>query len=104
MGVPVVTLIGDRHAARVGASLLRSIGLDDLIANTPEEYIERTAWLAGDLDRLGALRAGLRDRMLAAPLCDEQRFGNALNRAYREMWRTACRPPRPDSSARGAIR
>ena len=48
MGVPVVTLRGDRHAGRVGASLLSQIGLTDLIANSVEEYVEIALALAGN--------------------------------------------------------
>ena len=48
MGVPVVTLRGDRHAGRVGASLLTQLGLTDLIAGSIEEYVEIAVALAGD--------------------------------------------------------
>jgi predicted O-linked N-acetylglucosamine transferase (SPINDLY family) len=51
MGVPVVTLRGDRHAARVGASLLTQIEFTDLIANSVEEYVEIALALAGDSAR-----------------------------------------------------
>ena len=70
MGVPVVTLRGDRHAGRVGASLLTQIGLTDLIANSVEEYVEIAVALAGDPARLNDLRHSLRPRMAASPLCD----------------------------------
>ena len=40
MGVPVVTLAGQRHAARVGVSLLTNLGLGELIADTPEQYLQ----------------------------------------------------------------
>ena len=47
MGVPVVTLRGDRHAGRVGASLLSQIGLTDWIADSVEEYVEIAAHARG---------------------------------------------------------
>ena len=68
MGVPVVTLRGDRHAGRVGASLLTRIGLTDLIANSVEEYLEIAVALAHNPERLSDLRRVLRPRM-AASLC-----------------------------------
>src|SRR6185436_10653249 len=71
MGVPVVTLRGDRHAGRVGASLLSQIGLPDLIANSVEEYVEIVVALASDPARLMDLRRSLRPRIAASPLCDE---------------------------------
>ena len=70
MGVPVVTLRGDRHAGRVGASLLTQIGLTDLIANSVEEYLEIALALACNPGRLDDLRRSLRPRMAASPLCD----------------------------------
>jgi predicted O-linked N-acetylglucosamine transferase (SPINDLY family) len=93
MGVSVVTLAGDRHAARVGASLLTRAGLDDLIAQSPEVYVERAVALAGDPARLGALRAGLRDTVARSALSDAQGFTRTLEAAYRHMWRAWCGQP-----------
>ncbi|MCA9096683.1 MAG: hypothetical protein KDA68_24560, partial [Planctomycetaceae bacterium] len=75
MGVPVVTLRGQRHAARVGASLLGNLGLPELIAETEDDYVDLAAGLIADPDRLAGLRNGLRDRFLASPVCDAARFG-----------------------------
>src|SRR5262249_21369194 len=92
MGVPVVTLRGERHAARVGASILTAIGLDHLIAHTPDDYVTIAADLAPDRNTLAALRLGLRERMRASPLCDGTSFARAVERAYRSMWREWCTP------------
>jgi predicted O-linked N-acetylglucosamine transferase (SPINDLY family) len=90
MGVPVVTLAGDRHAARVGVSLLTRVGLTELIAPSSEEYVQRAVELAGDTERLVQLRAGMRERVSNSPLCDVKSFTRALEGAYREMWREWC--------------
>jgi protein O-GlcNAc transferase len=90
MGVPVVALLGDRHAARIGASLLTAVGLPELVADTPAAYVEIAAGLAGDLERLQALRAGMRQRLLASPLCDGQGLALAIEAAYRAAWRNWC--------------
>ncbi len=90
MGVPVVTLAGDRHAGRVGISLLHQVGLTELIAKTPEEYVQIAVNLAKNIDKLANLRAGLRPRMAASPLCDGESFTRSLEQAYREMWRKWC--------------
>jgi predicted O-linked N-acetylglucosamine transferase (SPINDLY family) len=93
MGVPVVTLAGDRHAARVGVSLLTRVGLTELIGQTPEEYVKLAVELAGDTGRLIQLRAGMRERMKNSPLCDAKTFTRALEEAYRWMWHNWCENP-----------
>lgn len=85
MGVPVVTLAGTRHAARVGVSILSCVGLEDCIAKTPEEYIAVASRLAGDIEALGELRRGLRPRMAASPLMDKAAFAAKLESAYEKM-------------------
>jgi protein O-GlcNAc transferase len=90
MGVPVVTLRGDRHAGRVGASLLTGIGLSDLVADSKEAYVETAVTLAGDPARLNELRHSLRPRMAASPLCDAPAFARKIEHAYRTMWQRWC--------------
>lgn len=90
MGVPVVTLRGDRHAARVGTSLLTTLGLEALIANSPAEYVERAGSLIQDAGRLGAFRASLRDLMRRSSLCDAAGHARAMEKAFRAAWRKWC--------------
>jgi len=90
MGVPLLTLPGHRHAARVGASLLTAVGLEELIATDADDLVARAAALAGDPERLKRLRAGMRDRLLASPLCDAERFTRHLEAVYRSLWREWC--------------
>jgi predicted O-linked N-acetylglucosamine transferase (SPINDLY family) len=70
MGVPVITLAGETHASRVGASLLTAVGLSELIATDEEGYVRLAAALAGVASRVGAIRAGLRARVAWSELCD----------------------------------
>lgn len=90
MGVPVVTLAGDRHASRVGVSLLTNMGLSEMIAHSEDEYVRIALGLAEDLPRLAELRRTLRARMRASPLMDGPRFAAHAEAAYREMWRRWC--------------
>jgi predicted O-linked N-acetylglucosamine transferase (SPINDLY family) len=90
MGVPVVTLQGDRHAGRVGASLLTQIGLTALIANSVEEYLENAVALARNPERLSDLRRILRPRMAASPLCDAPAFARKMESAFRTMRQHWC--------------
>ena len=91
MGVPVVTWRGDRHAERVGASILHRVGLPELIAHLGEEYIKTAAGLALDRERLQELRSGLRDRMRKSKLMDMDLFTASLEDAYRNMWYAWCK-------------
>jgi predicted O-linked N-acetylglucosamine transferase (SPINDLY family) len=90
MGVPVVTLAGRTAVGRGGVSVLSNLGLPELIAPTPEQYVAIVVGMAGDLDRLAALRAGLRERMLASALLDGKGYAAAVEAAFRKMWRTWC--------------
>jgi predicted O-linked N-acetylglucosamine transferase (SPINDLY family) len=90
MGVPVIALAGKTHAARVGVSLLSSVGLPELIAQTPAAYVEQALALAGDLERLAALREGLRHKMQQSPLTHATRFTRSLESVYRGVWRKYC--------------
>lgn len=85
MGVPVVTLLGNRHSARVGASLLTQVGLEDLIAADVEDYIHIAAGLAADPALRAVLRSTLRERMASSPLCDGPGFTRRLEAVYRRM-------------------
>ena len=90
MGVPVVTLRGNRHAGRVGASLLTQIGLTEFIADSVEGYVATAVALAQDPTRLAALRRSLRPRMVASPLCDARGFARKIEAAFRMIWRRWC--------------
>ena len=86
MGVPTVTLAGDRLIARQGASLLSAAGLADWVASTPADYVDRALAFARQLPALAGLRARLRAQMLASPLCDAPRFAQHVEDALWAMW------------------
>ena len=86
MGAPVLTLPGAIPVSRAGLSLLSTIGLDELAANSEEGYVRIAVALARDLPRLADLRSTLRPRMLASPLMDAPRFARNVEAAYQSMW------------------
>ena len=90
MGVPVLTLKGDRFIGHVGESMLTSAGLSDWIAADEDDFVRRAAAFAADVPGLAALRARQREQVLASPLCDAERFARNLERAFRGMWRKWC--------------
>lgn len=87
MGVPVLGLKGERFVSHIVESIVHTAGLDEAwLANDRDAYIERAVANAADKHTLGALRAGLRARLLASPLCDAQRFARHFENALHAMW------------------
>ena len=82
MGVPVVSLYGERHGTRFGLSLLANVGLEELAADSYEAYIERAIDLAGDWELLKILRKNLRGMMRRSPLMDSASYVRAVEEAF----------------------
>ncbi len=93
MGVPVVALAGSSHRARVGVSLLSNLGLADLVAADEAGYVRIAASLAADTAQRGSLRASLRGRLAASPICDREAFVQRVEGVYRNLWREYCKEP-----------
>ena len=85
MGVPVVTLAGERFVGRVGASVLTALGLEELIAADEASYVAAAVALAEDRHRLAELRRTLRPRLAASPLCDAPGYTRIFEDALRGM-------------------
>ncbi len=85
MGVPVVSLAGRGHAARVGASLLTSAGLRAWCAGSEKEFREIAVNAAEDIATLANLRGGLRDQLRVARLLDGLTYTRDVESAYRAM-------------------
>jgi protein O-GlcNAc transferase len=90
MGVPVITLVGERHVARISASFLTRVGLPELIAKDVTGYVDTAVELSSSFERLAELRHSLRQRMAASPLCDAATIVRDVEAAYRGMWRRWC--------------
>jgi protein O-GlcNAc transferase len=90
MGLPVVTLVGQTVVGRLGSSLLTNVGLPQLIAQSPEEFVRIATTLASNLDHLSHLRSTLRPQMERSPLMDSARFARNLAAAYRRLWHGWC--------------
>lgn len=86
MGVPVVTLEGDRMASRMTASMLNAIGHPEWIARSETEYIDKVVALARDVEQRKLLRSNQRNRMAGSPLCDARGLARSLENAYLEMF------------------
>jgi protein O-GlcNAc transferase len=86
-GVPVVSMHGRNGVSRSGLSLLGSLGLGELVAATPRQYVETALALAGDRMRLEELRGSLRARFDKSSLRDERRFVTHFEQLLDMAWR-----------------
>jgi protein O-GlcNAc transferase len=86
VGVPVISLHGRNGVSRSGLSLLGTLGLGELAASTPEQYIEIAVALGSDLARLEQLRASLRSRFEQSSLRDEKRFAANFEKLLHTAW------------------
>ena len=105
MGVPVITLRGNRHAGRVGASILNRIGLAEMVAESQDRYVRIGMELAHDIDTLKNMRAGMRARMQSSVLCDGKSFARTMENTFQTLvWvmcsRESSRLTRPKDSMR----
>ena len=90
MGCPVVTLPGDRHASRVGASLLSAVGRQKWVASDWQDYVRVAVELAQDRPRLVRERHELREALRGSPLMDHRGQGARFGAAVRACWTTWC--------------
>jgi predicted O-linked N-acetylglucosamine transferase (SPINDLY family) len=101
MGVPVVTLLGERFEGRLTATTLRACGLDRLVCRDLEEYVQLAVELGRDPVQRERLSRDLRERVSASPLCDAARFASDMENAYRAMWRRWCAAQGTGTSGNG---
>lgn len=86
MGVPTLTLVGQRHAGRVGLTLNSAVGLEAWCAESEEEYLERAVRAFENPSLVRDGRMALRARAEASPLADGARLARQLESAYRQLW------------------
>jgi protein O-GlcNAc transferase len=86
-GLPVVSCLGASFAGRVAASLLKAVGLPELVADTLEDYEALALALARDETALAAVKAKLARNRETLPLFDTDRFCRHVESAYETMWR-----------------
>ena len=90
MGVPVVTLCGDRHASRVGASILNRINFGELVAQSEAEYVAKAISLATDRHQLKKTHSQICAALKESALCDNQSFARDLEKIFRDIWHRWC--------------
>jgi len=87
MGVPTLTIAGDRLISRQGASLMRAAGLPEWVVDDEDTFVARAMAFCREPRALSELRAALRTRLRNTPLFDADRFATNLESALWQMWR-----------------
>jgi predicted O-linked N-acetylglucosamine transferase (SPINDLY family) len=98
MGVPTVTLTGDRFMSRIGGSLMQQGNLGQFVASSPEEYVGIAVDWASRVEELARLRQDMRAMLKAAPLLDQHGFMRGLEAEYRRIWTEWCQRQQPGCS------
>ena len=100
MGVPVLTLVGRSFAARVCGSLVKAAGMEELICNTPDEFVSRAVELGRDKEKRDAYRRKLQANRDSCVLFNTPLLVKKLEGLYEDMWKdfTKGKLPRPDLS------
>ena len=92
MGVPVLTLVGESMQARGCARVNKTLGLDDLVAESEEEYVQKGKALAEDVQKLEYYRKNLREILSKSILTTDLRgFAECIEAAYDRAWQEFCK-------------
>lgn len=90
MGVPVVTLAGERPVGRGGLSILCTLGHPEWVGSDPDDYVRAAEKLASNPGQLATLRTNLRDEITKSPLMDSQRFVREMEKHFSNIWKKWC--------------
>lgn len=85
-GLPVLSCPGSTYISRWASSMLKAVGLNDMVVENIEQYEERACYLASRLDELAEIKSRLEANRLTQPLFDTERYVKHLESAYQTMW------------------
>ena len=83
--LPFVTLVGQSFASRVGASILNSLGLPELIATSSDEYVEKVVFYSQNMDKLAILKNKIKKQKKDCDFFDQKLFVTNLEEKYRNL-------------------
>jgi len=87
MGVPVITLKGDRYLFHFGESINANLNMYDWVANNPDEYVSKAMKFSSNINQLSEIRKRLRQTMLESPVCDAVRFATHFDKLLWDTWK-----------------
>ena len=85
MGVPVISLYGERRGSRFGYSILENIGLGSLATDNSDDYVEIAVELAKDFQLLDKLHKKIRNMMIASPVMDSRNYIKQIENYYTRL-------------------
>ena len=83
MGVPVLTLVGERFVSRQGLQILMNVGLNEWISFNKEEYVSKAINFSRNLDKISTIRKNLRKKLLESPICNARRFSKNFENIFK---------------------
>lgn len=86
MGTPVISVRGNSHGSRFGASILTNSNLPELVAKDLEEYVEKAIDLAKSPERIKNYHATLRSQLFNSKLTDSSRYTQNLEDLLKKAW------------------
>ncbi|HMA65244.1 MAG TPA: tetratricopeptide repeat protein, partial [Chitinispirillaceae bacterium] len=90
MGVPVITLYGDRHAGRMVSSVLQHAGLKELIAYSKDDYVDKAVHIVSDTAMLDTIRKTMREKLRSSRLMDTVGYVRKVESVFRKLWENYC--------------
>ena len=87
MGVPVLTLKGNRYLFRFGESINLNLEMKDWIANSKDDYIKKAIMFSADIEKLSKIRNGLRKKSLSSPVFDSDEFSKDFSEILNVLWK-----------------
>ena len=87
MGVPVITLKGNRLIFHFGESINANLNMHDWIAEDSKEYVSKAIKFSSDINQLSKIRMNLRQTFLQSPVCDAPRFAEHFSKMLWDMWK-----------------
>ena len=85
MGVPVITLVGERHSNRVGFTILKNLNLDKLITFTEDEYVNCAVDFSKKINDLKEFKKSLRLNLIKSDLCDKDLHARNMEKCFKDI-------------------
>jgi predicted O-linked N-acetylglucosamine transferase (SPINDLY family) len=91
MGIPILTLAGNRHASRIGQRLMTALNLSEWIAKDYQTFVKKAIQFSRDRTCLNTLRMNMRNRIIESGISNKKHYVNSLEHVYRNIWINWCK-------------